>query len=310
MHRQRPHFARLWHYTVAVPYRQILLTEHPAFGKFFGDRCPHLSGMIAYFAVLSMIPASFLFVSALALAGALSTQGYIVTQLQYVLPESSVNTLVATVDALRERKGSLGLIGGFGLVWGTLNFFSSIESALNIIYGVENRRFLKQKLWVLFLVSVALIFMVATIVLASFAFPLLQDANRYVPVVIRLTSFDALLSLLLSMGGAFLFLLSVYRFLPNTDVHVRDVWIGALGGALVFEITVHVLPLYLYGSSDVFLLKAFAGALITLIWFYLVANILLAGAAFNWWWGVRRGRVTTGLLPGMELDRIVERADV
>src|SRR5690349_21606372 len=148
---------RAWDRFVYLVWYQMLNTQHPAWERFFARRCPHLAGMIAYFGILSIIPAAFLFISALAVAGALENQGWIVEQLQFAIPGQGANTILRTVESLRENSGSLGLIGFLGLIWGTSNFFSCIESALNIIYGVNNRHFLFQKAWVLFLMLAALV---------------------------------------------------------------------------------------------------------------------------------------------------------
>lgn len=253
--------------------------------KFFADRCTHLAGMIAYFGLLSVIPAAFLFVSALAWSGHLSSQGWVVTQLSFVMPDPGVEDIVRTVNALRHNPGSIGAIGVIGLVWGSLAFFSVIESALNIVYGVENRNFIHQKLWVLFLVAVAMVAMVASVVIASVTLPLLDRADRLFKesYVSRFASFDAIVSLVISLLAVFVFLCAVYRLLPNVRVHTSEVWRGALVGAIAFEASVQLLPLFLQTSDYAIVLRAFAGAVIVLVWFYFMSLMLLVGAEINWW---------------------------
>lgn len=272
-----------------MPYRQILLSEHPLVAKFFGDRCTHLAGMIAYFGILSVIPATFLMISALAWTGGLEVEGYVVTQLRYALPEQSFETIVELVRYLQDSTRSLSVIGAVGLLWGATNFFSVIESALNIIYGVNNRAFLKQKAWVLFLMAIALTALAVSALLATFIVPLFDLAVSN--DLITYDGTDAAVSALVSSVGAFVFFLSCYRFLPNTETHVRDLWPGALLGTVLFEVTIHALPLYLASSNAAIIIRAFAGALILLLWFYVMANILLAGAVLNWWIAAKRTRL-------------------
>lgn len=244
--------------------------------------------MIAYFGILSIIPAAFLLIQTLAWAGFLNTQGYIADQLRYIMTDQGADTIIEGVSSL-QRSGSLGIIGLIGLIWGTSNFFSSIESALNIVYGVNNRVFLKQKAWTLFLMMIALICMTIGVIVSSLVFPLLlarADALANGPFEIR--DRDAVLSVTVSMIFSFAFLLSCYRFLPNAVVSVRDCWKGALIGGLLFEGTIHLLPIYLTSSESGLVVKAFAGALIVLVWFYLGALILLIGGTINWWTAERR----------------------
>ncbi len=274
---------RFWAHWVVRPYRQILLTEHPAWERFFARRCPHLAGMIAYFGILSIIPAAFLFVSALGFAGYLEAQGWVVTQLTYVMPSQGVRTITATVAKLRESSGSLGLIGLLGLVWGTSNFFSCIESGLNIIYGVNNRVFLKQKALVLLLMLVALVMMTLGVIAVTVSSPVLQEADRFANTFLHFDFTDAGISMAVSALFAFVFFLSCYRFLPNTDMRTREVWRGALLAALGFEVSIHLLLQYLTSYSNGAVMAAFQGAFIVLIWFYLMAFILLVGGVYNWW---------------------------
>lgn len=273
---------------VYLVWNQMLLTQHPAWERFFARRAPHLAGMIAYFGILSIIPAAFLFISALDLAGALESQGWIVEQLQFAMPEESADAIVGTVEDLRENSGSLGLIGVLGLIWGTSNFFSCIESALNIIYGVNNRHFIFQKLWVLFLMFMALTAMVAATLLVAVALPVLNNidelAERSLPGPLE----DNLVTIGVSMGVAFLFFLSCYRFLPNVAISTREVWRGALIAAIAFEGSIKLFSQWVGADRGGFVISAFAGAFIVLIWFYVMAFILLVGGVYNWWWREKR----------------------
>lgn len=277
---------RLWF----VVWDQMLCTRHPAWERFFARRCPHLAGMIAYFGILSIIPAAFLFISALGFAGALENQGWIVEQLQFAIPVEGAHTIIDTVESLRKNSGSLGLIGLVGLIWGTTNFFSCIESALNIIHGVNNRHFFVQKAWVLFLMLSALIAMVAGTLLVAVALPLLKQVDEVAVETLHVPLDDSWISVFATGAFAFTFFLSCYRFLPNTVTSVRDCWRGALLAAAAFEVSIHLLPAYVAQNRGGVVLSAFAGAFIVLIWFYLMAFILLVGGVYSWWWREKRTR--------------------
>ena len=49
------------------PLRTIATHTHPVVGKFLRDRGPHLAAMVAYYALLSLVPFLFLAVSLLGL---------------------------------------------------------------------------------------------------------------------------------------------------------------------------------------------------------------------------------------------------
>ena len=64
---------------------------------------------------------------------------------------------------VQSNAGTLGVIGFFGILWASLGFYSALESALNIVFRVQNRAFLHQK-WVTFvLVMVSLVVLFASL---------------------------------------------------------------------------------------------------------------------------------------------------
>lgn len=246
--------------------------------------------MIAYFGILSIIPAAFLFISALAIAGALGSQGWIVEQLQYLIPGQGANTIVKTVENLRANSGSLGLVGAFGVFWGSTNFFSCIESALNIIHGVNNRHVLIQKAWIVVLMFAALVAMTVATVVVAVLLPFVQQLDELTQARLNFPISDGTVSAVISFVFATIFFMSCYRFLPNTPIRTSQVWRGALIAAVAFEVSIHLLPAYIAQNRGGAVITAFAGAFIVLIWFYLMAFVLLVGGVYNWWWVEKRRR--------------------
>src|SRR5919201_2680151 len=144
--RRRPPRARLF----GLPLNLI-------FGKFFADRGTHLAAMIAYFALLSFVPLLFLALALLGLFGRAGESSYLVTELKRTLPGSSVSSIVDVVRAIQRNAATLGIVGGFFLLWSSLSLFSVLESEFNVVYGRPNRGFLRGK-------GLALAFMLASLV--------------------------------------------------------------------------------------------------------------------------------------------------
>ena len=127
------------------------------FRKFFADRGTHLAAMIAYFALLSFLPLTFIALALLAIGGRPDESSYLVTELQRLFPASSVDQIVRAVDAVQRNWRTLGIVGGITLAWSSLSFFSVLESAFNIVYGRPNRSFLHGK-------ALAVVYMGASLV--------------------------------------------------------------------------------------------------------------------------------------------------
>src|SRR5437588_3557668 len=102
--------------------------------------------MVAYFALLSFVPLTFLALSLLGLVHRADASDFLVKELQRAFPSSSLNSILKLVHQVQDNATALGIIGGVALLWSSLSLFSALESALNIVYGRPNRSFLKGKL--------------------------------------------------------------------------------------------------------------------------------------------------------------------
>jgi membrane protein len=250
--------------------------------KFFADRGPHLAAMIAYFALLSLVPLIFLALALLGLFGRADEETYLVTELKHILPSASISQIVRVVNQIQENAATLGLIGGVFLLWSSLSLFSVLESALNIVYGRPNRSFLHGKGIAIVVMLGSLVTLFAGLVMGTIGFELLHDAapgvfgNRWVGYV---------LSLIVSMAAVFAFLVSIYYLLPNEKVTFREVLPGAVLGSVLLQVSFQALPLYVAISQreEVLTLRALGAPVILLIWLYVMANVIVFGAEVNWW---------------------------
>ena len=250
--------------------------------KFFADRGTHLAAMIAYFALLSMVPLVFLALALFGLFGRADESSYLVTELENILPSASIDQIVSIVTRIQANAATLGLIGGVFLLWTSLGLFSVLESAFNIVYGRPNRSFFRGKAVAVLLLVSSLVVLFIGLVIGSVGFDLLKD---YAPGVIANAYVAYALSLLVSTAAVFAFLVSVYYLLTNEKLVVRDVLPGALVAAVLLQVSFQALPIYvrLTGRDEVIALKAFGAPVILLIWLYVMANVIVFGAEVNWW---------------------------
>jgi membrane protein len=264
---------------VLHPLRTVAQFGHPVISKYLRDRGPHLAAMVAYYALLSLVPFLFLTASLLGFAGHVSPNSYLIRELAHILPGQSARDLLNTVHAIQRDAGTLGVLGFLGLVWGTLGFYSSLESALNIVFGVQNRTFLHQK-WVTFvLVTLSLLVLFSSLIVTTAA---TGRYHRHVPHLIDLKLIPFVATLAATSAGIFLFLIAVYRVLTNVELKMADVWPGALVGTILYQGLFSALSLYLRFSDQLLALRAFGGLVLLLVWLYLMTNILILGAEINW----------------------------
>ncbi len=261
---------------------QIGLRQLPK--KFFADRGTHLAAMVAYFALLSFVPLVFLALALLGLAHRADASDFFVRELTRAFPGTSPKRIVKLVHNVQDNAATLGIIGGVVLLWSSLSLFSALESALNIVYGLPNRRFLHGKGLAATLMVSVLVTLFASLVVGGIGVDLLKHnlgfgAN---PVLAYL------LSAVASLAGVFVFLLGVYRWLPNTPVRWREALPGAILGAVVLEASFQALPLFVRFADVNVTLRTLGGPVILLLWLYVMANVTVFGGEVNWWWRERR----------------------
>jgi membrane protein len=267
---------------VCVHRREHTAAMRQPLAKFFADRGPHLAAMIAYFALLSLVPLVFLALALLGLFGRADESSYLVTELKTVLPSASIAQIVRVVNNIQENAATLGLIGGVFLLWTSLSLFSVLESAFNIVYGKPNRSFLHGKGIAVIVMLGTLVTLFAGLVIGSIGFQLLDDAA---PGVIANRWVAHIFSLLLSTVAVFLFLLSIYYLLTNEKLSFRDVLPGAILASILLQVSFQALPIYVALSQrdEVLTLRALGAPVILLIWLYVMANAIVFGAEINWW---------------------------
>ncbi len=257
------------------------------FAKFFADRGTHLAAMIAYFALLSFVPLLFLALALLGLSGRANESSYFVTELQKIFPGASISSIVAVIRTIQQNATSLGIIGGGVLLWSSLSLFSVLESAFNLVYDRPNRPFLQGKALAVIFMLASLVTLFAGLLIGSLGAHVL---NRFASGFLGNTIVAYALSVLVSTIAVFLFIISAYRYLTNTDLTVREVLPGAIVATVALEASFQVLPIYIGLSKHVPAAQAFGGPALLLIWLYVMANVIVFGAEVNW---MRSRRVQT-----------------
>jgi membrane protein len=263
----------------------LRVRKRALFAKFFADRGTHLAAMIAYFALLSFVPLTFLALATLGFAGRADESSFLVTELKHALPEAPVGDIVTLVRKVQDNAATLGIVGGAFLLWSSLSLFSVLESAFNIVYGKPNRSFLHGKALASILMLGSLVTLFVALLVGSLGVAFIR---RYAPSFIDNDVSAYVLTLLVSSLGVFLFVVSVYYLLTNADLTVQEVFPGAVLATVILEAGFQVLPVYVRYTSLNPVLRTFGPPVILLVWLYVMANVLVFGAELNWWANARR----------------------
>jgi len=263
---------------VRLRKRQLVL-------KFFADRGTHLAAMVAYFALLSFVPLTFLALALLGFARRADASDFLVKELSRAFPGTSLQSIITLVHKVQDNAAALGIIGGVALIWSSLSLFSALESAFNIVYGRPNRSFLRGKALAASLMVATITTLFVSLIVGAVGVEILK---RQAPGFVSNPVVAYIVSIAVSLLGIFVFLLAVYWFLPTADVTLHDALPGAVAAAIVLEASFQVLPVFVRLAGVNPTLRVLGGPAILLLWLYVMANVIVLGAELNWWRAERR----------------------
>ena len=251
--------------------------------KAYEDNLTGLSGMVAYNLLLSIVPLSLV---ALFIAGQVlrsrDLEESVLRDLSNVFPSATEATLTGALKRIEQLSKSVGIAALVTSVWFGSSFWGALDTAFCRLYHVECRTWLRQKRFSLLMLVVVLLFMAATVAVPT-AQSILATGAAKLPF--GLAGVRGVVFALTLVGGLVLLfgiLCLIYWTVPNEPVPWAAVWPGALSATLAIAVVDYAFPFYLsninafarIGTSMVFVL-------IVLVWFYVLAIIILGGAIIN-----------------------------
>jgi YihY family inner membrane protein len=251
--------------------------------KAYEDNITGLSGMVAYNMLLSIFPLALV---ALFIAGqVLSSQSLeqsVLKDLQPLFPNATDTTLQNALDRIRDSSTSIGIVAVLASIWFGSSFWGALDTAFCRIYHVRCRSWVEQKRFALAMLVVVLLFMAATVAVPTLQSLLVSGARDLPFGLSKVHGLIYAVSLIAAGMVLFGILCVVYWAVPNRLVPWRAVWPGAAAATAAIVIVDYGFPAYLGNISTIAQIgTTFVFVLIVLVWFYLLAIILLGGAIIN-----------------------------
>jgi membrane protein len=244
-----------------------------------------LGAALAYYSVFSLGP---LILIAIAIAGVVfgaeAVQGQVFGTLKGLLGDTGSQAIEAMLrGADRPREGIVATVIGVGtLVFAAVGVVIQLKDALNTVWEVETTpgsgvwRFVRSYVLSLagvlalgFLLLISLLLTAALAAAGKYVAPSLPEAT------LQIAGFAAsftVITLLFAM---------MFKWLPDTKVEWRDVWLGAVLTAALFEVGKFLIGLYIGKQGLESTYGAAASIIVVLIWVYYSAQLVLMGAEFT-----------------------------
>jgi membrane protein len=253
------------------------------FVDFYNSADLTYASSIAYYALLSLFP--FMLIMLSLLGAATASEADRAAVLEFVLRyfPRQFDFIREQLDALRQSRLSLGVFGTLLTIWAALGVFGAVTTAVNYAWGVERApTYFKHKLVSFLMLTASSVLMLLALFIVS-AHPLMRatwfaEAASRVRVLNVLTAFASRWSstvIVMVVVGL------VFRFVPNTRVRLRDVWLGALLTALLWKGTLAGFSWYVGDLSRFSIHGSIAAAVAFLVWVYFSSVIFIYGVEFT-----------------------------
>jgi membrane protein len=253
---------------------------------------------LSFYTLFAIAP---LFVVVLAVAGPVfgrdASQRELFAQLSGLVGSDGAEAVQGLVNAARKAETGYmaATIALATLLAGASGAFVQLQNALNSIWGVRRkpgrgaRYFLKDRLLSFGLVVGIGFLLLVSLVLSAGLAALGRSIFGLMPG--RETLWQGISSAI-SFGVITILFAMIFKLLPDVKIAWRDVWIGAIITATLFNVGKLLFGLCVGRSSLPVAYGAAGSLVILLLWVYYSAQILLVGAKFTQIYSGRHGLVS------------------
>ncbi len=269
---------------------------------YIDDNALSRGAAIAYYTVFSLAPTLVIIVAITGIVfGETAAQGALSNQLEGLVGHDAAIAIQGMVrSAWQTRSGWIAtVIGIVTLMITATTVFGEMQAALNAIWHAEPKgttvtRYLRYRALSLGLVATLGFLLMVSLVISAAIAAVQTYIGGFLPevaILVRVLNFFISFALITVLFAA------IYKILPDRQLEWRDVTIGAVVTALLFDLGKTLIGLYI-GSTAVANSFGAAGALaVVLLWVYYSSQIFLLGAEFTRAYAEHNGslRDTAGL---------------
>jgi membrane protein len=252
-----------------------------------------LGAALAYYSIFSLGP---VIVIAIAIAGlvfgAEAVQTQVIGTLQSLIGESGTQAVEAMLKgAGQPREGWIATAIGAGtLIFAALGVVVQLKDAMNSVWEVDPPK--ESGIWQFartYVLSLAGVLAVGFLLLVSMLVTAaLSAVGKFIAPYLPEAMFQAV-----GFVGSFfvitLLFAMMFKWLPDADIAWRDVWLGAILTAALFELGNFLIGLYIGKQGLESTYGAAASIVVVLIWVYYSAQLILMGAEFTAVYAQRHG---------------------
>lgn len=254
--------------------------------QFKHDDVTDRAAALTYYGVLALFPGILVLISILGLLGKSTTNG-ILSNLKQVAPGSVASFLTTVIKQVQGNAGAAGIAGIIGLVlalWSASGYVSGFMNASNAIYDVDEGRPIWKTAPVRFLVTLALVIMLAlSAIMVVVTGPIASQVGKAFGIGnTAVTIWDIVKWPVVLIIVSLMFSL-LYKACPNVkQPGMRWISLGGIIAVVVWLIASALFAVYVaFSGSYNKTYGSFATVIIFLVWLWITNIAVLLGAEFN-----------------------------
>ncbi|MEP6801852.1 MAG: YihY/virulence factor BrkB family protein [Acidobacteriota bacterium] len=256
------------------------------FRSWFRHRCLTESAALSFYTLYSLTPMLIITMAvASTVFGEDAVRGQVVKQFSKLMGAHQAELIQRILQRIAQdgKSGVAAVLGVIAVAIGATALFAQLQSSLNRVWEVTPRKshpfraLLRKRL-----VSFALVLGTGFLLVVSLALSAAIDGlQEWIEARFAIsTTFLALGNFTVMFLLVTLLFAMIYRFLPDVDIKLREVALGAITASVAVQLGRWLFNLYI-ARTDIASPYGTAGALVVLLfWVYYATSILLLGAEF------------------------------
>nr|WP_321231264.1 YihY/virulence factor BrkB family protein [uncultured Psychroserpens sp.] len=255
-----------------------------------------MSAVVAYYAVLSLPGLLIIIINVVgSIWGRDIVQGRLTGKIASVLGTESAETIKTIISQTLNTESNIisTIIGIATILFGATGVFYQLQISLNKIWKVETiSKFSFKKIITDRARSFAFILAVGFLLLISFVLTTIISAltdvikNSFPDVVLYVVY---IINFILSISIISTLFALMFRYMPDTKVSWKTVWIGAILTAVLFVLGEFLLGLYFGKSNPASTYGAAGSIVLVLLWVSYSCLIFFFGAEFTRQYSIKYG---------------------
>lgn len=249
---------------------------------------PRIGAALAFYSLLSLAPMAIVVVSIVSLVfGHASARDHLISEVQFMIGREGAEAVGSMLEhAPQPSHGPLAAIFGFAtLLFGASGIFTELRAVLNEMWQTVHLKpdpgiwgTIKDRFFCLGMVLAVGFLLVVSLLLSAF----LAAAGTYFSGILPLPEVViSAFNLMFSFCGISLLFALIFRYVPESQIRWRDLWVGAIATGFLFNLGKHLIGLYL-GKFAIGSAYGAAGSLVVVIvWVYYSSLVFLFGAEFT-----------------------------